>query len=145
VSAPAGVVLLSQSEIANAQVITVTAPLSTSVANAPVLSIPAGAPVAPVVSGLPTSTNLRARMSSPTRAKEAFVTIGNTRSNASGRAKVPAFKATRSGTYTIQLSTAEGKSFYLKVQVAAKKPTKPAAKPSSSSGKTAIKPTGKRG
>jgi hypothetical protein len=123
----------------------VSAPLSSNPTNAPVLLIPAGAAVAPVVSGLPVTTSLRVRMSVPVRAKQAFVTIGNTRSNANGKAKVPAFKATRAGTYTIQLSTAEGKAFYLKVKVAAKKTAKPSAKPSSGSGKTAAKPTGMQG
>lgn len=60
-------------------------------------------------------------MSGRTRAKETFTFIGNTRSNANGRAKVPGFKVSRPGTYTIQLSTVTDKAFYLKVVVAAKK------------------------
>jgi hypothetical protein len=136
VTAPAGVVLLSKTEIANAQVVTVSTPLSSNPVSAPVLSIPAGTPVAPVVSGLPTSTPLRVKMSVPVRAKEAFVNIGNTRSNAAGKAKVPAFKASRAGTYTIQLSTAAGKAFYLKVKVAAKKASSSSASSSKVSGKT---------
>ena len=75
-------------------------------------------------------------MSVPVRAKEAFVNIGNTRSNAAGKAKVPAFKASRAGTYTIQLSTAAGKAFYLKVKVAAKKASSSSASSSKISGKT---------
>jgi hypothetical protein len=106
--------------------------------SAPVLTVPAGTAVAPLVSGLPVSTSLRAGAKAPTstRAKSAFVTFGTTRSNANGRAKVPAFKPSRAGTYTIQLATANGKAFYLKVQVAAKKV-------SGSSTKSPSKPTSK--
>jgi hypothetical protein len=39
--------------------------------------------------------------------------------------KVPAFKATRAGVYTIRLATPEGKAYYVKVKVTAKKSTKP--------------------
>ena len=84
-------------------------------------------------------------MSGRTRAKETFTFIGNTRSNANGRAKVPAFKVSRPGTYTIQLSTATGKAFYLKVTVAAKKASSTSKKPASSSGKAPVKTTGKQG
>jgi hypothetical protein len=56
-----------------------------------------------------------------TRAKATFVSIGTTRSTSAGSAKVPAFKASRAGTYTIRLTTAAGKAFYLKVKVAARK------------------------
>jgi hypothetical protein len=145
VKAPAGFVQLSASEKASAQTPVVNAPLSTSVSNAPVVTVPAGTPVAPVVSGLPVSTNLRAGVKGPTRAKDAFVTFGNTRSNANGRAKVPAFKPSRAGTYTIQLATADGKAFYLKVTVAAKKASTASKKPASSSSKAPVKTTGKQG
>jgi hypothetical protein len=121
------VVLVSGAERANAEVVTVKAPLSTSVANAPEVSVSIGAAVAPVVSGLPASTPLAASMSvsSPTPAKASFIPIGKTRSTASGRAKVPAFKASRAGVYTIRLSTPAGKAYYLKVKVTAKKSSKP--------------------
>ena len=117
---PAGVVLLAGTERANAQVVVVQAPVSTSPVNAPEISVSAGAAVAPVVSGLPASTSLEAGMSvSPlTRAKVTFASIGKTRSTANGRAKVPAFKASRAGVYTIQLMTPAHKAFYLKVKVA---------------------------
>jgi hypothetical protein len=131
VKVPAGFLPLSAAEKASAQTPVVNAPLSTSVSSAPVLTVPAGTAVAPVVSGVPVNTSLRAGVKAPTRAKEAFVTFGTTRSNANGRAKVPAFKPSRAGTYTIQLATANGKAFYLKVTVTAKaKPVKqPTAKP----------------
>jgi hypothetical protein len=64
------------------------------------------------------------------------VPIGQVRSSENGWATVPAFKPSRAGTYTIQLATAHGKAFYLKVQVAAKKA-------SSSSAKSPSKPTSK--
>ncbi len=123
---------MSSAEKVNAQVVVVSAPLSSSPVNAPVLSISAGAPVAAVVSGLPVNTPLEAGMSvtPTTRAKATYVSIGKTRSNNAGQAKVPAFKASRAGTYTIQLSTAEGKVFYLKVKVAAKKAPSTSAKSS---------------
>jgi hypothetical protein len=35
--------------------------------------------------------------------------------------KIPAFTATRPGVYTIRLATAEGKAYYVKVKVTAKK------------------------
>ena len=147
VKAPAGFVQLSAEEKASAQTPVVNAPLSTSVSSAPVVTVPPGTPVAPVVSGLPVSTSLKAGVKAPksTRAKEAFVIFGTTRSNDNGRAKVPAFKPSRSGTYTIQLATADGKAFYLKVQVAAKKASSTSSKPASSSGKTPVKPSGKQG
>ena len=145
VKAPAGFVQLSASEKASAQTPVVNAPLSTSVSNAPVVTVPAGTPVAPVVSGLPVSTNLRAGVKPPTRAKDAFVTFGTTRSNANGRAKVPAFKPSRAGTYTIQLATADGKAFYLKVTVATKKASSASKKPASSTSKAPVKTTGKQG
>jgi hypothetical protein len=101
-------------------------------ANAPQLSVPAGSPVAPVVSGLPANTSVVVSIRvisgsrpqsvlSLLRAKSSFVTIGTTRSNAAGRVKVPAFKATRPGVYAIQLSTPAGKAYYLNVKVTAKK------------------------
>lgn len=131
--------------MASAQTPVVNAPLSTSVSNAPVVSVPPGTPVAPVVSGLPVKTSLRAGVKAPTRAKDAFVTFGTTRSNANGSAKVPAFKPIRSGVYTIQLATADGKAFYLKVNVAAKKTSSASSKPASSTGKKPVTPVGKKG
>lgn len=138
VSPPAGVELLSGAERESAQVVAVSAPLSTSVANAPEVTVAAGTAVAPVVSGLPPSTPLQAGMSvSPlTRAKTSFVPIGKTRSTANGRAKVPAFKASRAGLYTIRLSTPAGKAFYLKVRVAGKKGSSSTASSSKTPGKT---------
>ena len=123
----AGVSLLPVAERANAQVVEVSAPASTSVANAPEVSVPAGSAVAPVVGGLPARTPIVASMSvsSQTRAKSTFVPIGTTRSTATGRVKVPAFKATHPGVYTIRLSTAEGKAYYVKVKVTAKKSFNP--------------------
>jgi hypothetical protein len=117
-------VLLSGTDRANAQVVPVNAPVSTSAAGAPQLTISAGSAVAPVVGGLPPSTQLNAGMSvAPlTRAKATFVSIGTTRSTASGRAKVPAFKASRPGVYTIRLTTPAGKAYYLKVRVEPRKP-----------------------
>ena len=125
-SVPAGVAVLSAAERAAAQVVTVPAPASTSIALAPVVTVPANTPVAPVVGGLPASTPLQVGMSAPAftrmlgQASPAFAPIGTTRSNAAGRAKVPAFKASRPGTYTIRLATASGKAYYLKVTVAAR-------------------------
>ena len=130
VTAPAGVVLLSGSERANAQVVTVAAPVSTSAVNAPEVTVSVGSAVAPVVSGLPANTPLQAAMSiAPlTRAKASFISIGKTRSTAGGRAKVPAFKASRAGVYTIRLATPAGKAFYLKVKVTAKKASSASSK-----------------
>jgi hypothetical protein len=68
------------------------------------------------------------------------VPIGQVRSSENGWATVPAFKPTRAGTYTIQLATANGKAFYLKVQVAAKKASGSSAK---SPSKPPSKVTGK--
>ena len=125
-SVPAGVAVLSVAERSTAQVVTVPAPASTSIALAPVVTVPANTPVAPVVGGLPASTPLQVGMSAPAftrmlgQASPAFAPIGTTRSNAAGRAKVPAFKASRPGTYTIRLATASGKAYYLKVTVAAR-------------------------
>ena len=100
-----------------------SAPVATSPVYAPQITVAPGLAIAPVVGGLPPSTPLVAGMSvAPlTRAKVSYVPIGKTRSTASGRAKVPAFKASRAGIYTIRLSTPAGKAFYLKVKVAAKK------------------------
>ena len=138
VTAPAGVVLLSGTERASAQVVTVTAPVSTSVASAPEVTVTTGTAVSPVVSGLPPSTPLQAGMSvSPlTRAKTSFVSIGTTRSTANGRAKVPAFKASRAGIYTIRLTTPAGKAFYLKVKVAPKKSSSASGSSAKASGKS---------
>ena len=143
VKAPAGFVPLSASEKVSAQTPVVNAPLSTSLSNAPVVTVPAGTPVAPVVSGLPVNTSLSVGVNSPMRIKQAFVTFGTTRSNASGRAKVPAFKPSLSGTYTIQLATADGKAFYLKVKVAARKTSSASSKPASNSGNAPANPVGK--
>jgi hypothetical protein len=123
VLANGSLVVLPAAQRANAQVIAASEPASVTMANAPQVSVPAGAAVAPVVSGLPANTPIAASMSvaSQTRAKTTFVPIGTTRSNAAGRVKVPAFKATRPGVYTIQLSTPAGKAYYLNVKVTAKK------------------------
>jgi hypothetical protein len=136
VLANTGVVVLPVAQRASAQVVEVNAPASTTVANAPEVSVPAGTAVAPVVSGLPANRPILAyqRVLYPSRpqvdpslfrAKSPFVLMGATRSTATGRVKVPAFKATRPGVYTIRLSTPEGKDFYVKVKVTAKKSTKP--------------------
>ena len=121
-SVPAGVDLLSGSERANAQIVTVSAPVSTSMAAAPQVTVAPGSPVAPVVGGLPANTPLQAGMSAPSqaRAKVTFSPIGRTRSNAAGRTKVPAFKASRPGMYTIRLTTPKGRAFYLKVKVSSR-------------------------
>ena len=126
VLANAGVSVLPAAQRGDAQVVEVSAPASTSVANAPEVSVPAGSAVAPVVAGLPASTRIVASMSvsTQTRAKSTFVPIGTTRSTAAGRVKVPAFKATRAGVYTIRLATPAGKAYYVKVKVTAKKRTK---------------------
>jgi hypothetical protein len=71
-----------------------------------------------------------------TRAKASFVSIGKTRSTANGRAKVPAFKASRAGMYTIRLSTPAGKAFYLKVKVAPKKASSTSGSSMKASGKS---------
>jgi len=138
VPTPAGVVVLSGMERANAQLVMVSAPVSTSAVNAPQVTVSAGAAVAPVVSGLPASTPLEAGMSvAPlTRTKASFVSIGKTRSTANGRAKVPAFKASRAGMYTIRLSTPAGKAYYLKVKVAPKKASSTAGSSMKASGKS---------
>ena len=126
VLANAGVSLLPVAQRGDAQVVEVNAPASTTVANAPEVSVPAGTAVAPVVGGLPARTPIVASMSvsSQTRAKSRFVPIGTTRSTAAGRVKVPAFKATRAGVYTIRLATPAGKAYYVKVKVTAKKSAK---------------------
>jgi hypothetical protein len=130
VPTPAGVVVLSGSERTNAQIVTVSAPVATSPVYAPQITVAPGVPIAPVVVGLPSRTQLLAGMSvAPLmRAKNSYVPIGVTRSSASGRAKVPAFKASRAGIYTIRLTTPAGKAFYLKVKVAAKKASGASAK-----------------
>ena len=122
--------LLSGAERANAQVVTVSAPVATSPVYAPQITVVPGTAIAPVVIGLPSRTQLLAGMSfAPlTRAKDSYVPIGKTRSTASGRAKVPAFKASRPGIYTIRLSTPTNEAFYLKVKVAAKKASSSSAK-----------------
>ena len=71
--------------------------------------------------------------------------LADTVAHSVGRAKVPAFKPSRAGTYTIQLATADGKAFYLKVTVAAKKASSASKKPASSSSKAPVKTTGKQG
>ena len=45
-------------------------------------------------------------------------------STAAGRVKIPAFKATRPGVYTIRLATPAGKFYYVKVKVTEKKSIK---------------------
>ena len=135
VLANAGVSLLPAAQRGDAQVVEVAAPASTSVANAPEVSVSAGTAVAPVVGGLPPNRPIFAALrilrsgslttTSLLRAKSSFVPMGTTRSTAAGRVKVPAFKATRPGVYTIRLSTAEGTAYYVKVKVTAKKSTKP--------------------
>jgi len=125
VTRPFGVVVLSGAARANAKKIKVSTPLSNSASRAPEISVLIGEAVAPVVNGLPARLSLQASMSvpAPTRAKPAFVSIGKTRSSASGQATVPAFKANRAGVYTIRLVTPASKAFYLKVKVSAKKPS----------------------
>jgi predicted outer membrane repeat protein len=125
------VVVLPVAQRGNAQVVEVNAPASTSVANAPEVIVSVGVSVAPVVSGLPANRPIFAALrilrsgsqttTSLLRAKSSFVPMGTARSTATGRVKIPAFKATRPGVYTIRLSTAEGKAYYVKVKVTARK------------------------
>jgi hypothetical protein len=133
---PTNLVLLTGVERANAQLVQVREPVSVTMANAPQVSVPAGAAVAPVVSGLPANTSvvvsIRAisgsrpqSVLSLLRAKSPFVPMGTIQSTATGRVKVPAFKARRAGVYLIRLSTPAGKTQYLKVKVTAKKSAKP--------------------
>ena len=129
----AGLQLIGNDPTVVVKVITVSAPLSTSPASAPVLQVAAGSAIAPEVSGLPVSTAFTVSVQVPLRAKSTGVVLGKVRSDAQGRTKVPAFKATQSGTYQVRLASSSGKSFYLKVKVAgkaaAKSPSKPASKP----------------
>jgi hypothetical protein len=64
------------------------------------------------------------RVPSLNRPKASFVPMGKVRSTTAGRARVPAFTASRAGVYTIRLSTPAGKTYYLKVKVTAKKSSK---------------------
>lgn len=125
---PAGISVLRGAASAAAKPVTVPGPASTSAAKAPVVSVPMNAPVAPVVRGLPPKTALQAGMSaSPfarmlAQASATFSPLGTTRSNSAGRAKVPAFKASRPGMYTIRLTTPTGRAYFVKVKVTTKKP-----------------------
>jgi hypothetical protein len=130
-SAPSGVGLLTDAEAAKSAVVAVSAPVTTTTDTAPTVSVPIGSPVAPVVGGLPASTVINVDISSTrqTRAKTTtFVRIGSGRTNTNGRVKLPAFKASRPGSFTMRLSTAGGKTYYLNVKVATKKSSSASAK-----------------
>jgi hypothetical protein len=130
-SAPSGVGLLSDAEAAKSAVVPVSAPVTTTTDTAPTVSVPIGSPVAPIVGGLPASTVINVDISSTrqTRAKATtFVRIGSGRTNANGRVTLPAFKASRPGSFTMRLSTAGGKTYYLNVKVATKKSSSASAK-----------------
>ena len=131
--APSGVGLPSDSEVAKTVLVTVAATVSTNAASAPTANVPTGSPVAPIVSGLPANTVINVDISSEgqTRAKTiSFVRIGSGRTNAKGRMKLPAFKASRAGTFMMRMSTPTAKAYYLKVKVTAK--AKPVKKPATS-------------
>ena len=131
-NAPSGVGLLSDADVAQTVVVSVSAPVTTTAATAPTVSVAAGSPVAPVVGGLPANSVITVDISSTgqTRAKSTtFVRIGSGRTNATGRVKLPAFKASRPGSFTMRLTTPAGKAYYLKVKVAKKKASTAAVKP----------------
>jgi predicted ribosome-associated RNA-binding protein Tma20 len=133
-AAPSGVGLPSDSDAAKTVLVSVAAPVSTNAASAPTANVAVGTPVAPVIGGLPANTVITVDISSTgqTRAKTpSFVRIGSGLTNSKGRMKLPAFKASRAGTFMMRMTTPAGKAYYLKVKVTAKaKPIKkPAAKP----------------
>jgi hypothetical protein len=133
-AAPSGVGLPSDSDAAKTVLVSVVAPVSTNAASAPTANVAVGTPVAPVIGGLPANTVITVDISSTgqTRAKTpSFVRIGSGLTNSKGRMKLPAFKASRAGTFMMRMTTPAGKAYYLKVKVTAKaKPVKkPAAKP----------------
>jgi hypothetical protein len=104
--------------------------------------------VAPVVGGLPANTVINVDISSTgqTRAKTtSFVRIGSSRTNAKGRMKLPAFKASRAGTFMMRMTTPAGKAYYLKVKVTAKTTTGASMKSASTAGMKPGKSTGKQG
>jgi len=130
---PSGVGLLSDSDMAKASTVVVNAPVKPSVTNAPSVTVPVNTPVVPEVGGLPANTVVQVDVSANprARAKATFVRIGSSRTNAKGRVKLPAFKASQPGSFVIRLKTPAGKTYFLKVKVAGTSSAKPASKPAS--------------
>jgi len=132
-ASPSGVGLLSDSDLANASTVVVNAPVTPTVTNAPSLTVPVNTPVVPEVGGLPANTVVQVDVSANprARAKATFVRIGSSRTNAKGRVKLPAFKASQPGSFVLRLKTPAGKTYFLKVKVAGTSSAKPASKPAS--------------
>ena len=88
-----------------------------SIAKAPQIGAVVGKAITPTIKALPKSTAFKASV--VINAKT--YTLGSVKTNSSGVATLPAFSAAKAGTYSVQLTTAKGVKYFIKLVVKSKK------------------------
>lgn len=86
---------------------------STKLSTAPSVIAPIGKAVTLKLRGLPKKTNFAVKVKSGGK----WMSLGKVRTTSAGRATLPTFTVDKAGTYSIQLSTAKGAKYYVKVLV----------------------------
>ena len=111
-----GLTQVSQ-KIANSAPIVSSSPPAQSAVKAPTINSEIGSPVKPLVSALPAKSQLT--VSIVVNGKS--VTLGKVTTNSKGEVVLPAVSSSKSGTFTVQMKTASGKTYFTKVKFSAKK------------------------
>ena len=91
--------------------------LSSIAAKAPLISVKAGEPIAPVLKSLAKNESFKVAL--VINGKN--VLIGTVKTNGSGVVVLPALSASKPGTYLVQLASANGKKYFVKLVVKSKK------------------------
>lgn len=111
--ASAGIVRPTVAQAANVRVVVFTKKAGASLAKAPKVNRKVNQIVRLSVPGL--SPSDRETVSLFVRGK--WVTLGTVKTDATGRATLPAFRPTKAGTYNVRITDAAGVSRYVKVVV----------------------------
>jgi Fibronectin type III domain len=111
-----GITVVGSSLGKSATKIIVTKP-GNSIAKAPQIGAVVGKAITPTIKALPKSTAFKASV--VINAKS--YTLGSVKTNSSGVATLPAFSAAKAGTYSVQLTTAKGVKYFIKLVVKSKK------------------------
>ena len=96
-----------------AAVLTVSKKPSRKIASAPTVGVQIGKAVTLKLRGLPKAKVLKVKV----RSGSPWKSLGKVKTTKKGRATLPTFTVTKAGTYNIQLTTAKGVKYYVKVVV----------------------------
>jgi len=111
-----GLTQVSASAAKSAQITSSQSPGS-SASNAPVTTVATGKAVTPLVKSLPKSSNFN--VSIVVNGKS--VSLGKVSTNSKGEVLLPAISSSKSGTFTVAIKSASGKTYYTKIKFGPKK------------------------